>query len=148
MGERDNGRRTALAALAAFGAAALAWPLPAAAQDPRANEAQAAALAWLALADADDAAATWQQSSHRFREAITQDAWATSLKSARGRFGAAQQRAKVSVQAPAPGAETPPGEFLVLVFRTEFARKPQAAETLTMERETDGRWRVVGYLIR
>ena len=143
--EGYNGRRAALAALAA---AALAWALPAAAQDPRASEAQAAALAWLALADADDAVATWQQGSRRFREAITQDAWAASLKSARGRFGAARQRARTSVQAPAPDKDTPPGEFLVVVFRTEFAQKPQGVETLTMEHEPDGKWRVVGYLMR
>ncbi|MBK9115738.1 MAG: DUF4019 domain-containing protein [Betaproteobacteria bacterium] len=145
MGNSSIGRRAALAALLT---SALAWTLPAAAQDPRATEAQAAALAWLALADANDAAATWRQSSARFREAITQDAWAASLKSARGKFGAALQRAKVGVQPPGPGKGTPPGEFLVVVFRTEFALKPQGVETLTMEREADGKWRVVGYLIR
>lgn len=145
MPDRGHGRRAALAALFAM---ALAGALPAAAQDPRASEAQAAALAWLALADADDAAATWQQSSRRFREAITQDAWSASLKSARGRFGAVGQRTRQSVQVPAPGKDTPPGEFLVVVFRTGFAQKPQGVETLTMEREADGKWRVVGYLIR
>ncbi|MFO1317368.1 MAG: DUF4019 domain-containing protein [Burkholderiales bacterium] len=142
---RRTGRRVALAALCA---PLLAWVLPAAAQDPRASEAQAAALAWLALADADDAAATWQQSAGRFRGAITQDAWAASLKAARARFGATVQRAKVSVQPTAPGPGTPPGEFLVVVFRTEFALRPQGIETLTMEREPDGKWRVVGYMIR
>jgi len=140
-----NRRRATLAALFA---AVLAGALPAAAQDPRATEAQAAALAWLALADANDAAATWQQGSRRFREAITQEAWSASLKSARERFGAASQRTRVGVQPPAPGKGTPPGEFLVVVFRTEFAGKPQGVETLTMERESDGKWRVVGYLIR
>ena len=145
MPVRGNGRRAALAALCAL---ALANGLPAAAQDPRASEAQAAALAWLALADANDAAATWQRRARRFREAITQDAWAASLKSARARFGAAGQRARLSVQQPTPDRDTPPGEFLVVVFRTEFAQKPQGVETLTMEHESDGKWRVVGYLIR
>ena len=40
------------------------------------------------------------------------------------------------------------GEYASLVFRTSFANQADARETVTLERESDGAWRVVGYFIR
>ena len=40
------------------------------------------------------------------------------------------------------------GDYAVIVFRTAFEKKVSVAETLTMEREPDGKWRVIGYSIR
>ena len=37
---------------------------------------------------------------------------------------------------------------MIVVFRTEFAKRSTGIESLTMEREADGKWRVVGYLMR
>ncbi len=34
------------------------------------------------------------------------------------------------------------------MFRAEFANRADVVETLTLEREPDGVWRVVGYLMR
>ena len=42
-----------------------------------------------------------------------------------------------------PGA--PDGEYAIVVFRTTFAKKLDARETLTLEHEPDGAWRVIGY---
>ena len=36
----------------------------------------------------------------------------------------------------------------MVVFRTEFGLRDMATETVTLEREADGNWRVVGYLMR
>jgi Protein of unknown function (DUF4019) len=35
-----------------------------------------------------------------------------------------------------------------VLFRTAFEKKTDAAETVTLEREPDGKWRVIGYTIR
>ena len=145
MAEFASGRRAALVAMSSW---VLAAAVPAAAQDPRSSAAQAAALAWVKLADADDAAATYGQASQRFRAAITRERWADSLKKARENFGPVVRRTHASTRAPGPGKDTPPGEFLMLVFRTEFGRRGQGTETMTMEREPDGTWRVFGYLMR
>jgi hypothetical protein len=45
-----------------------------------------------------------------------------------------------------PGA--PEGEYAVLAFRTAFEKEAGGTETVTLEREPDGIWRVVGYTIR
>lgn len=145
MNHPMSGRRAMLVALSAW---AFAFALPAAAQDPATSEAHAATLAWLALADADDGTGTYNAAAKRFRDAITQQDWTAALAKARNEFGPNVRRALMSARPPDPGKDTPPGEFLVLIFRSEFAKHEQASETLTLEREADGKWRVVGYLMR
>ena len=40
------------------------------------------------------------------------------------------------------------GEFAVLLFRATFDKAPDSGESVTLERDKDGAWRVVGYFIR
>ena len=42
----------------------------------------------------------------------------------------------------------PDGEYSLLVFRSGFTKKADSRETVTLEREADGVWRVIGYFIR
>ena len=141
---RISGRRGALAALLLW-ALACAWPV--AAQDPRVSAAQAAARAWLVLTDAGNATASYGAAGAKYRSALTAEQWTAAMASARTPFGAVVQRAFATGQTgQPPGA--PDGEYAVLVFRTAFEKKTDAAETLTMEREPDGKWRVIGYSIR
>jgi hypothetical protein len=144
MNLRSRSRRALLAALPVW---AIASAVPAFAQDPQQSAARAATLAWLELADADNGPATYSTAAKRFRDAISGEQWTAGLRSARERFGPVKRRTFVIVRPPEPGKDTPPGEFLVVVFRTEFGLR-DATETLTLEREADGKWRVVGYLIR
>ena len=122
--------------------------MPALAQDPQQSAARAATLAWLELADAGNGPATYGAAAQRFRDAMPEAQWSAALRSARDRFGPMKRRTFVLVRTPEPRKDTPPGEFLVVMFRTEFGLRESATETLTLEREADGRWRVVGYLIR
>jgi len=144
MRECNPGRRKALAALAAC---ALVAAFPALGQDPRLSEAHAAGMAWLKLADADDAAATYKTAAKRFRDAMPEDKWPVAFRTARGQFGKNLRRAIVSTQ-PSNGAPGTQGEFVVMIFRAEFEKRTDAIETLTLEREADGQWRVAGYLMR
>jgi hypothetical protein len=45
-----------------------------------------------------------------------------------------------------PGA--PDGEYSVIQFATSFRHKAAATETVTLMKDSDGRWRVSGYYIR
>jgi hypothetical protein len=145
MKQVSGGRR---AMLVAFSAWLLAAAAPALAQDPRTSAAQGAALDWLALSDKDDAAGTYAASAKRFKAAITIEKWTEAMKQAREKFGPVQRRTHLMTQTPAPGKNTPPGEFVVLIYRTDFEKRQTGTETITMEREPDGQWRVVGYLMR
>ena len=45
-----------------------------------------------------------------------------------------------------PGA--PDGQYVVIQFKTAFANKQSAIETVTPMLEEDGRWLVAGYFIK
>lgn len=104
-------------------------------------------MAWLALADADDASGTYKTAGKRFHDAMPEDKWPQAFQMARGQFGRNIRRTIVSTQ-PSNGTQSTPGEFVVMVFRAEFEKRADGIETLTLEREPDGKWRVVGYLMR
>lgn len=144
MRDRNLSRRRALVALAAC---AIAVGSPVLAQDPRLSEAHGAGMAWLALVDVDDVAGTYKTAAKRFHDAMPEDRWAQALQAARDKFGKNVRRTIVSTQ-PSNGTPSTPGEFVVMIFRAEFEKRPDAVETLTLEREADGRWRVAGYLMR
>ena len=141
----NNGRRTVLAALSVW---ALACALPAAAQDPLINEARHVALEWLTVVDADNATASYAAASDKFRTAMTAEQWAGALANAREQFGAMQRRTFAGGQKADEAPNKPKGEFVMLVFRSGFAKRDTVVETLTMEREPDGKWRVIGYSLR
>jgi hypothetical protein len=121
---------------------------PLAAQDPRASVVQEIARTWLADTDRGDAAQSWKNAGKQFRDAITVERWAESLKAARAPLGALSQRAQIGTQfhKSIPGA--PDGEYAIVLFRTTFAKKLNSRETVTLEHEPDGAWRVIGYLIQ
>lgn len=141
----DSGRRFALAALGAF---ALACGVPAYAQDPGLNAAKAAALEWLVIADRNDAAGTYKAAAQRFRDQITADRWAEAMKQVQDQFGAVSERTFIGGKPVEPQKGDPQGTFMLVGFRTEFAKRKSGQETVTLERESDGKWRVVGYLMQ
>lgn len=130
------------------GLALLAWLAPAAAQDPRTTEVQGVARAWLRHADRLDGAATWAAAGAKFKAAITPARWTEALRAARSPWGAVEQRALTSTRFDTAFAGAPPGDYALVQFRTAYAKKSEGHETVTLEREPDGTWRVIGYFIR
>jgi hypothetical protein len=137
-------RRVLLAAAAAVVAGGFASA--AAAQDARSGAAQGAARDWLALTDRLEGAASWDAASARFRAALTAASWNALLKRVRGPLGALDTRAVDSTRFATALPGFPDGDYAVIVFRTSFAKKSAAYETVTLEREGNA-WRVVGYVI-
>jgi hypothetical protein len=140
-----GGRRRVLAGL--VGAVALAAAIVHA-QDPRASVVAATARDWLALVDRGDAKAARDRAAGKFREAAPEDRWAKALASQRGPRGPVVQRTLASTRFEKSFPGAPEGEYAVLAFRTAFEKEAGGTETMTLEREADGVWRVVGYTIR
>ncbi len=138
-------RRRATAALLAIAALA-AVPVPA--QDPRASVVAAIARDWLALVDRGEAKAARDRSAAKFRDAAPEDRWAKALAAQRGPRGPVVQRTLASTRFEKSFPGAPEGEYAVLAFRTAFEKEAGGTETVTLEREADGVWRVVGYTIR
>jgi hypothetical protein len=134
----------------AFVACCLAWLASGAAvaQDPNASAAQAAARDWLALTDRVDAQASWSAAGKKFQAAMPVSGWADALKKTRAPLGALKSRSifKTSFQKSFPGV--PDGEYALIIYTSSYANKADGRETVTLEREPDRKWRVVGYFIR
>ena len=131
----------ALSTLTGGGTTPVAAPTTSAATTSQAA-AVAAANQWLALVDASNWQASYDATAKSFRSVNTAERWADASKQVRVPLGAAKSRALVT----ADFAPAPPDGYWVVKFRTDFAGKAGAVETLALVWENDG-WQVVGYII-
>ena len=138
-----SSRRRLLAAMALSAIA-----LPAFAQDPRRNEAVGAARDWLVLLDKHDVKQLYATSGKRFREGISEEKWKEVAESGRQQFGAVKSRTLLGADSPPDTPNRPKGDFMTVVFRADYEKRGVGAESLTLEREADGKWRVIGYLMK
>ena len=143
MSTMSPGRRRLLAAMALSAIA-----LTAMAQDPRRNEAVGAARDWLALLDKHNVKQLYATSGKRFREGITEEKWGQVAESGRQQFGAVKSRTLLGAESPPETPNRPKGEFMTVIFRADFDKRGVGTESLTLEREADGKWRVIGYLMK
>lgn len=97
---------------------------------------------WLALVDAGDWDGSWNATGQSFKSLNTSDTWAEVSQSVRTPLGAVVSRALIGEE----NVPAPPYGYQVVKFRTSFAHKVDAIETLSLARENEN-WRVVGYTI-
>lgn len=130
----------------AAGLAAAMLALPAAAQTP-ADEAAQAMAAWLQEIDAGRVAESWDGLVPDVQAMVTREAWDAGVRQARSPFAGAVTARTVAQAQPIPGpAGAPPGEYFRLSFVTRFAEGAAAAETVVATRQ-GGRWWAGAYLI-
>lgn len=109
---------------------------------PAQAEVVGSARNWLAMVDAGRWAESWRATGQSFRSMNTVEAWAQASEEGRVPLGAVVSRADLSREA----VPAPPHGLQMVKFRTSFANRPNATETLTLTREAQT-WRVVGYVI-
>lgn len=129
------------AAPAALVQTAPATPPAAATQAPDAAVVDTA-RSFLTMLDRSDWQATYQATGRQFRSLNTLAVWSDASEQARAPLGAVVSRSFLSQQ----NLPAPPMGYEVVKFRTSFANKADAIETVTLERE-DGAWRIVGIII-
>lgn len=100
------------------------------------------ARAWLTLVDREDWNGSWNATGQAFKALNTSDLWAEVSRSVRPPLGAVLSREAAGEEA----VPAPPYGYRMVRFRTRFANKADAVETLSLVRE-GGAWRVVGYTI-
>ena len=101
-----------------------------------------AAREWLELGDAADWQSAFDAAGATFREANTVAGWTAASHQVRSPLGDVIKRELASVRY----LNAPPKGFQEVVFRTEFANRAGATETVTLVKE-EGGWKVVGILI-
>ena len=97
---------------------------------------------FLALLDQGRWDESYRATGSAFRKQNTLQVWASVSEQVRPPLGAVVTRNFLSQQ----DLPAPPRGYEVVKFRTAFANKATAVETVTLERE-DGTWRVVGVTI-
>jgi hypothetical protein len=115
---------------------------------PHAAQADTAVYAWLALVDSGKADQSLAATSSGFRSHMQAPEWAQELAKIRTPLGAVQKRTMTAAQPMAMLPGGPKGEFVGMQFKTDFANKTGAVETIAVVHDTDGKWHVARYSIR
>jgi hypothetical protein len=128
-------------------AIAFALLLPVAALADPSADATNAAKAWVALVDAGNFAQSWTDSSGLMRARVSQADWAKAAQPVHDQLGPVVSRepAGVDMMKALPGA--PDGDYAIVHFKTKFAKKAEAKETVTMMMD-GGKWKSAGYFIQ
>jgi hypothetical protein len=107
-----------------------------------------AAEDFLLLIDTGQYGKSWDMAASLFRERVPKETWVRQVGSVRPGLGETIRREIVGAEymTAMPGA--PDGEYVVVTYRSAFARKKDAVETVTPMLDRDGEWRVSGYYIR
>lgn len=106
------------------------------------SEVAAVARQWLGLVDEGRWDESYNATGTAFRKLNTAQVWAETSKKVRVPLGPVISRTFVSEE----NLPAPPAGYQVVKFRTTYANKADALETVSLDRE-DGQWRVVGVKI-
>jgi len=103
---------------------------------------------WLHKVDSSNYGKSWETSSELFKNSITEENWIKTLEGLRPSLGDVVSREVYTkkYETSLPGA--PDGEYVVIVYKTEFENKSNSYETITPMKDSDGEWRVSGYYIK
>ena len=102
---------------------------------------ETAAEDWLALLDARDWQASYDATAKSFREANTQALWRETATGVQGRLGETVSRKLIGTD------DVPsPQEIVIVKYRTDYANRTGAIETMSMVQE-DGIWKVAGIYV-
>src|SRR5438067_3288864 len=121
-------------------------------QDDRDLAAERAALAgaatWLTLVDDGRLEESWATAAPFLRDRIARDGWVESGKAMRATLGNRVSRKQVAVMETDTVGSAPTGQYVVVEYRSRFAQRPNAFESVTAMLCEDGKWRVAGYSVR
>lgn len=105
------------------------------------------ARAWLALLDRGRWEESWRAAAASFKAAGPAAQWVQTIRTVRPPLGPVSARSVLDATRTNSLPAMPTGDYEVIQFRTGFAHKSDAVETVTLVREGNG-WRVAGYFIR
>jgi hypothetical protein len=120
---------------------------PVGAQGSGTTAAQTAVQAWLALIDSRSYAASWEAAAASFKRVVPQETWSATIEEVRVQLGPLKTRVlREATPEKPPGSLQ--GEYIVFRFDATFERGPALIEVVATLKETDGTWRVAGYLVK
>ncbi|MHB8809695.1 MAG: DUF4019 domain-containing protein [Desulfobulbaceae bacterium] len=119
-----------------------------AADDPRTTAAIKAAENFLLLLDTGQYGQSWDTTASLFKKQMPKETWVQEVGGLLSSIGMVKNRniASAEYKTSLPGA--PDGEYVVIHYRSSYAKKQEAVETVTPMLDEDGQWRVAGYYLQ
>ncbi len=103
---------------------------------------------WLALMDAGEYEKCWEAAAPWFREQVgTVDAWRAKAHETRDPLGALGYRELRTTTFANNPMGAPDGEYTIVVYDAHW-QVANILETVSMQRQADGSWLVVGYHVK
>lgn len=115
--------------------------------DEQTHAAKTATLNWLAHLDNGDYQASWDSAASLFKNQVSAKQWRKAAAGVREPLGAVQSRELMTETLTNSLPGVPDGQYVVFQFRTVFANKAEAVETVTPMLD-NGEWRVSGYFVK
>ncbi|MDD5424554.1 MAG: DUF4019 domain-containing protein, partial [Candidatus Omnitrophica bacterium] len=106
------------------------------------KKAQIAAKNWLEMIDSKDYAQSYDSASSFFKTIVNKSDWVQTCGSLRDMLGKAESRKLVSATRQDKMQGAPDGEYVILVYKTDFKRKVGAQEIVVPMLDKDGKWRI------
>ena len=108
----------------------------------------AAAEQFFTLVDATEYDDSWQQASELLKEKITQEKWNEQLTKIHTIYGPLIGRSHQKSTFTTSALDSPDGEYIILLYGSDFQSKKSTNETVIVTLDQDGEWRVAGYHIQ
>lgn len=113
----------------------------------KSEKANAVAIEFLQLIDAEKYAESWQMSADMMKERVSEKDWVEKLTKARSLSGGLLERVAKSETYSLTAKDSPDGEYISLIFDSKYQKAESVSEYVTVMLE-DGHWKVAGYFLQ
>ncbi|MDL2329683.1 DUF4019 domain-containing protein [Desulfosarcina sp. OttesenSCG-928-A07] len=111
------------------------------------EDAQKAAEKWMPSVDGGHYTESWQMTSDMFKKKISQKKWVETAEATLEPLGPVVSRGLRAIVFTHTLPDHPDGDYMVIRFNTEFQEDSDAVETVTLVKEKDNTWKIVGYFV-
>jgi hypothetical protein len=111
-------------------------------KNPTEQTAIQAATSWLSLVDEEKYPESWVGLAGLFKKDITKEEWIHDLNRFRKPLGNLVER-KLQHKSKSSGASV--GEYLIFQYETSFEKKTSVLEVVSLIKDKDGNWKILGY---
>ncbi|HKE39186.1 MAG TPA: DUF4019 domain-containing protein [Casimicrobiaceae bacterium] len=107
--------------------------------------ATAQAAQWLGELDAQRYAESWEQMAPVLQQRFNEEEWVREVGRPREALGRSLIREQKQAEFSSQVRGAPSGQYVTVVYLTEFANVPLTVEKVVLQLDDSGRWRVAGY---
>ena len=100
---------------------------------------------WLSLLDGGNLERAWETTAPQMKATSTTTTWNETIRTMHDRIGTLASRSSFSTTETAEISNSPHGKYVIVQFRSRFAREQAAVEEVVAVLCDDGQWRVSGY---